>query len=272
MKSFIVLCFGLASFFGIAIERVDIPRSQRIELKDEATQRVYPIYIKLPRTYNKNSKQTYPVIYMTDGMYSFQIASGTTRYTMNSGAMKEAILVSIGYSKGSRGPSSRVRDYTPSKDKSWKLTTGQSELHLKFIEKTVINYVDANYRTMPNTRTLVGNSLGGLFTSYALLMRSDMFSSYIIGSPSVWYNDEYILGVSSSASIANKKVYIAVGSLEKPQYGLEHDMVAGATQLADKLGKEIPATNIKLHIIDGAKHETAFATTLIQGLDWLYAK
>lgn len=48
-------------------------------------------------------------------------------------------------------------------------------------------------------------------------------------------------------------------------------MVAGAQQLHTKLQAEASENvEIKLNIIDGAKHATAFPTTLIQGLEWIY--
>ena len=94
------------------ISSFEIPRSSVIDIKDSISDRVYPIFIKLPASYKRNNTKSYPVIYLTDAWYSFQIVSGATRFPMNSGKMQEAIIVGISYSKGSKGSSSRVRDYT----------------------------------------------------------------------------------------------------------------------------------------------------------------
>jgi hypothetical protein len=48
-------------------------------------------------------------------------------------------------------------------------------------------------------------------------------------------------------------------------------MVKGAKELELKLSGELfPNTKVKLLTIQGAIHETAFPTTAIQGLYWLF--
>lgn len=250
---------------------VEIPRSTQVELTDPATKRIYPVYIKVPRSYASNPDKAYPVIYLTDGLYTFQIASGATRFPMNSGAMDEAILVSISYAKGSKGASSRIRDYTPSEAEDWKLETGKAAEHAQFIRETVFPYMAQQYRVDPQQLTYVGNSLGGLFGAYLLFEQPDMFSSYVLGSPSVWFDNHKLLSMAMANLKRPVRVYLSVGALERPQYGEQQDMVDGATRLNDKLLNEGgDNVTVKFVTIDGAKHATAFPTTLIQGLDWLY--
>lgn len=119
----------------------------------------------------------------------------------------------------------------------------------------------------------MGNSLGGLFAAYVLFTQPDLFSSYIIGSPSVWFDNEVILSQPVVAPKQPTKVYISVGSKETPEFGEGQNMIAGASKLAAKI-RQSDSKNVQLQInfIDGAKHSTAFPTTLIQGLDWLYGK
>ncbi len=267
----------LVPFFVMADEVIpapfDIPRSTVIELKDPATNLTYPIFIKLPRSYKKHKNKQYPVIYLMDALYSFQITSGATRFPMNSGAMEEAIIVGVSYSKGSRGSSSRVRDYTPNKATDWKLQTGHADEHAKFIRETVFSYIKTNYRAKPKQRTFVGNSLSGLFGAFILFKYPDMFDSYILGSPSVWFNKNYILNLQITKSELPIKVYLSVGSLEQPAFGERENMVQGAKQLAEKIkAQSSEDTHLKFSLINGARHETAFPTTLIQGLDWIYGK
>jgi predicted alpha/beta superfamily hydrolase len=249
----------------------EIPRSRVIDIKDPESARTYPLFIKLPRSYQSNKNKSYPVIYLTDAWYSFQVVSGATRLLMNSGKMQEAIIVGISYSKGSRGPASRVRDYTHSEDLSWKLPTGQAAEHTQFIEKVVFSYIEENYR-VNEQRAFVGNSLGGLLGAYILFTKPGLFNNYILGSPSVWFNNHDILKVKTTINTNTHKVFIAVGAretiaLDSPA----HDMVAGAQQLKLKISKTaFPNTEVKLLIIEGANHETAFPTTATQGLYWLF--
>lgn len=249
----------------------EIPRSEVFEIKDSDSERIYPLFIKLPRSYDKRKDKSYPVIYLTDAWYSFQVVSGATRLPMNTGKMQEAIIVGISYSKGSRGPSSRIRDYTHTEDSTWKYQTGQAKQHVSFIKNSVFSYIEKNYR-VNESRTFVGNSLGGLLGAYILFTHPNMFNNYILGSPSVWFKDNDILKVKIKPSLNMHKVFIAVGAnetleLDSPQ----HDMVDGAKKLKSKiLGSNSPNTEVKLLTIQDANHETAFPTTAIQGLYWLF--
>jgi predicted alpha/beta superfamily hydrolase len=249
----------------------EVPRSNIIEIKDPDSGRVYPLFIKLPRSYNNQEDKSYPVIYLTDAWYSFQIVSGATRFPMNTRKMKEAIIVGISYSKGSKGPSSRIRDYTHTEDSSCKFQTGKAKEHMSFIEKSVFSFIKKNYR-VNESRTFVGNSLGGLFGAYILFTKPDMFNNYVLGSPSVWFKDNDILKIKTEPNLNNHKVFIAVGANETIELdSTKHDMVKGAKKLELKLSGELfPNTKIKLLTIQGANHETAFPTTAIQGLYWLF--
>lgn len=248
-----------------------IPRSNVVNIEDPDSGRTYPLFIKLPRSYAKAKDKSYPVIFLTDPWYSFQIVSGATRFPMNSGKMQEAIIVGISYSKGSKGPESRIRDYTHVRDASWRSVTGGAAQHAKFIEKSVFTYIEQDYRTN-GSRTYVGNSLGGLFGAYMLFKHPHMFDNYIIGSPSVWFKDNDILTLKLTKNSNKHRVFIAVGAEEIPAYtGGTKDMVKGAEDLHAKIaGQGFTNTEVKLVSIAGANHETAFPTTAIQGLYWLF--
>jgi len=168
-----LLLSSFSSFSNsIVSSPVNIPRSSVVEIKDLATNLTYPLFIKLPKSYKKQKNKRYPVIYLTDALYAFQIVSGATRFPMNFNSMEEAIIVGISYAKGSKGSSSRVRDYTPTFNEQWKNKTGDAKQHALFIENTVFNYIDTNYRTDIANRTFIGNSLGGLFGTYILLNKN----------------------------------------------------------------------------------------------------
>ena len=51
----------------------------------------------------------------------------------------------------------------------------------------MIPYLDRRYRTTP-LRVIVGHSLGGLFATYALSHRPELFTGYILLEPSLWWN------------------------------------------------------------------------------------
>jgi predicted alpha/beta superfamily hydrolase len=247
-----------------------IPRSKIIKIEESTTGRVYPLYIQLPRSYKVSPDKKYPVIYTTDGPYSFPIVAGATRFPMNTGSMEEAIIVSVSYSAGSKGSTSRVRDYTLVKANDWKMETGNADGHLNFFKADIFAFIESKYRTNPENRIFIGNSLGGLFGAYILFKAPDTFSTYILGSPSVWFNDSYILQMEMQEVRSKTNVYLSVGSLETPEFGEREHMILGTESLAKKINSQQNASiSLKLVVIEGASHATAFPTTAIQGLDWV---
>ncbi|PKG56738.1 alpha/beta hydrolase [Shewanella sp. GutDb-MelDb] len=290
-----VIIYIANSHNAIAAQQTDaspfnIPRTQTIQLDD--ADRAYDLFIKLPKGYNSDANQHshYPVIYITDAMYAFQIISGATRYPMNSNAMQQAILVGVSWQKGLRGDKSRVRNYTPSVDKSWKKQTGGADRYVAFLQQKVLPYIQQHFRTEPSQRTYVGNSLGGLLGAYILLEQPEMFSNYVLGSPSFWWHKQMIFKLTQQRQEALSKikanVFIGIGELEHNGNGgfSNFDMVGDAQQFkalldrtnslisVNRSSNKVPNKTItsKLLIINDASHETAFPTSAIQGIYWLF--
>ena len=247
------------------------------ELVDPISKRTYPLFIKLPKSYAKNTDRRYPVLYLTDANYAFQLVSGATRYPMNANKMAEAIIVGISYAKGSKRDSSRVRDYTPTLSSAWQQQTGGAQQHMEFIEKIIFKYISQKYRTDITNRTFIGNSLGGLFGSYILLTKPELFKNYILGSPSYWFDNQVIFrleaAVAPKITNINANVFISIGERESKDQESLYDMVNDAKRFYQKM-LNWQQTNLKakILIISEANHQTAFPTTAIQGLHWILGK
>ncbi|EGM78143.1 Putative hydrolase of alpha/beta superfamily [Rheinheimera sp. A13L] len=266
LSALLLICFKLS-----AETPYELPRSSVIELEEKSTGRVYPLFIQLPVSYTSQTDNLYPVIYLTDAHYTFPVVAGATRFPMNTGVMQHAIIVAVSYEKGSVGTNSRTRDYTPTVTKAWKQQTGNAIGHKLFLRDTVIPFIEHHYRASKKDRTFVGNSLGALFGAYILFSEPDLFSNYILGSPSVWFDHHVILALQAVKPKLQTKVYLSVGEYETPAYGEGQDMVKGAIQLKEKIaGLGSADIELKFSTISGASHVTAFPTTAIQGLDWVY--
>ena len=267
-----LLLLGVLTCFKLSANTpYEIPRSSVIQLTEPSSKRVYPVFIQLPKSYKNKPDKTYPVIYLTDAPYTFPIVAGATRFPMNSVKMQQAIIVAIGYEKGSIGSASRIRDYTPTFAKDWKKQTGNAQDHIQFIKNTVFPYIEQNYRASHTHKTYIGNSLGGLLGATILFTEPDLFSHYIIGSPSVWFDSNAVLALQVNKPKVPIKVYISVGAKETPAFEGQN-MVEGTKQLVQKINA-LNSDNIQLKsvVIEGASHATAFPTTAIQGLDWIYS-
>ncbi|MEM9631441.1 MAG: alpha/beta hydrolase-fold protein [Pseudomonadota bacterium] len=262
-----------ASFF--------INNSQRHEIASETLGRSYEVFVKTPAGYNdpENENITYPVIYLNDGSYTFQVASGVTHLPMGySHRFERAILVGISYALGEKGMPSRVRDFTPVKDERWKkYETGGAPAYLKFLEEEVFPFVERNYRANPERRILSGQSLGGSFGVWVLFERPDLFSSYILTSPTLWYKDKFVFDLekqfAKNHDDLKAKVYLAVGELETVENGMRNAMVAQLLELEEVLrGRNYPGLDMNVEVISGALHETTFPQAFTRGAHWILGR
>lgn len=267
-----LICFSTTASGEL---RFELPRTKVLAMQDSNTKRFYELHIQLPNRYTKDKK--YPVVYMTDSLYTFPIMVGAARFLTNFGRMENVMFVGISQERNHPPALSRQRDYTPT-DRSPEFgdPSGQADKHLEFIRTDVINYIEENYSTDPTRRTYVGNSFGGLFGAYIFLTKPETFRNYILGSPSIWWDNKYILELEAQSdklsSAVNASVFIAVGANETPpKTGAKYDMVGDAKALYNQLkARKLINLSLKLKVIDSAYHETAFPTTAIQGLWWLF--
>jgi len=171
--------------------------------------RILNIY--LPNGYSKDSLKDYPVIYLLDGSYHEDMIhiAGLVQFDSYSwiNRVPESIVVGI-------SNIDRKRDYTfPTtvvEDKKSFPTTGGSAAFIEFLEKEVQPFIKANYK-VNQTRTLIGQSLGGLLATEILFKKPEMFDNYIIVSPSLWWNKQSLLALNPVAPTSEKSVYVAVG-------------------------------------------------------------
>jgi len=75
--------------------------------------------------------------------------------------------------------------------------------------------MDANYRTSP-FKIFAGHSFGGLTVINCMLMRPDMFDTYIAISPSLWFGNKYVLRLAEqkllNLPMKDKKFFYSVGN------------------------------------------------------------
>jgi uncharacterized protein len=168
--------------------------------------------IYLPEGYN--NKEKYPVIYLLDGSANedFLHIVGLVQFFNMTFKMPKTIIVGI-------ANVDRKRDFSfPTTNADLKKTyptTGGSAKFIDFIEKELQPHIKANYKTN-DTSFLLGQSLGGLLATEILLKKPDLFTNYIIVSPSLWWDDESLLK-QAPALLAGQKdtkrwVYVSVGT------------------------------------------------------------
>lgn len=200
--------------------------------------RILNIY--LPADYLRNDTPKYPVVYLLDGGIDEDFIHIVGLYQFNSfpwvDRVHESIVVGI-------VNIDRQRDFTfPLKDSLNKAkypTAGHSENFIDFIEKDLQPYIGKTYR-VNDSKTIIGESLGGLLATQILFERPGLFNRYIIVSPSLWWDNGAILNKQTElGNQAGKKkisVYIGVGKEGLSPGKNPHVGEVDANVLAEKLG------------------------------------
>jgi predicted alpha/beta superfamily hydrolase len=201
------------------------------------------INIYLPEGYSPDSATRYPVIYLLDGGADedFVHVVGLVKYNTTPwiNRFPPSIVVGIASVK-------RQRDFTFAVSnldflaragfkKSQIPVYGGSEKFISFLEKELQPFIEKRYRTSAS-KTIIGESLGGLLATEILLKKPALFTTYIILDPSLWWGGESLLtqapGLLKSANRQATKVY--VGSCDKANNPM---MYNDAKALADSLTK-----------------------------------
>jgi len=143
--------------------------------------RILNIY--LPDEYNTRDTTTYPVVYFLDGGADEDFVHIVGLYQFNSfpwiNRVPKSIVVGI-------ANTDRKKDFTyPTTldaDKKLYPASGHSDQFIRFLQQELQPYIKKKFRTNAS-RTLIGESLGGLLAAEILLKQPTLFNQYIIVSP-----------------------------------------------------------------------------------------
>ena len=209
--------------------------TDRVTLHSTFVQDSFDIYVTLPPNY-PNSQKSFPmVVYMDANLKSGQKLRAIVDELEEKGGTIDAVFVGIGHFGNYHAV--RRRDFiTPSINQNDTLISddpmyGQAERFYAFLRRELIPYVEGKYRVNPN-RTLIGHSLGGLFTFYCLFKKERLFTNFVALSPSLWVNNEniydFLMRYRRDSTDLHASLYLCVGGAEKLNFILSgaHKMKA----------------------------------------------
>ncbi|NRT12417.1 alpha/beta hydrolase [Flavobacterium sp. 14A] len=248
MNKFItVLLFTFYSTFvigqNVATKKKEISKpfelGEIIELQSEVLNEKRTLNIYLPEGYNSKDSIKYPVIYLLDGSADedFIHIVGLVQYNSFEwiNLVPKSIVVGI-------ATVDRRRDFTfPTTieaDKKTFPTSGQSDKFISFLETELQPFIETKYKTA-QSKTIIGQSFGGLLETEILLKKPTLFTKYIIISPSLWWDNGSLL--NQNAEILNEtfkqktEIYIGVGKEGLTPTELPRVMEVDANLLADKI-------------------------------------
>ncbi|OUJ70420.1 hypothetical protein BXP70_23935 [Hymenobacter crusticola] len=170
--------------------------SAAARLYSEVVQDSFSLFVQLPKGYAHSLRRHYPLVVLLDGNVYFDQVSEAARQLPQREA---SILVGVGRPTVLQQDSLRQRDYTyPAALPADSIPlSGGGRQFLSFLEQELLPYLDHTYRIDSTRRTLMGHSLGGYFTLFALVeglkAKRAGFSQYVAASPSLYYANQYLL-------------------------------------------------------------------------------
>ena len=219
-----------------------------IQSKELGEKRILNIY--LPEGYKADDSTKYPVIYLLDGSADEDFIHIAGLVQFNSfewvNQVPKSIVVGI-------ATVDRRRDFTfPTaieKDQKRFTTSGHSDKFIAFIEKELQPFIDKKYKTT-DSKTIIGQSLGGLLETEILLKKPTLFNKYVIVSPSIWWNNGSILNQDSvifqKNFNQNTDIYIAVGKEGLTPTEIPRVMEVDANLITEKI-QASKSKNIKVY-------------------------
>lgn len=260
----------------------EVVGSEVWNVPDPVSGRMYQVFVALPPSYDESPDRRYPVLYVTDADYAFPLARQIgRRLNVEGPKLEEFILVGLSYSVGDDGMTSRRRDYTPTPNGPSSAPAdavhGGAAPYITYLREQVLPFVAGRYRTDESRRLLLGHSYGALLGSQILFTDPDMFSGYIVGSPSFWYDrnvmSRFEKDYGAGHSDLKASVYMYVGEREAPAFGNDADMVADAKNMQAALrAHNYPSLRLKLDVLNDEDHLSVAPRGLTHGLKYLLGK
>jgi predicted alpha/beta superfamily hydrolase len=201
-------------FFGRATAQESTASKQVSTFTIEAPQlkTSRKIWLYLPKNYETSTKR-YPVIYMHDAQNLFDAKTsfaGEWNVDEKLDSLKAQVIV-VGIENGGE---KRLEELTPYKHE--KYGGGNADKYLEFIVNTLKPEIDKKYRTKTNAKntTIMGSSLGGLTSFYAVVKYPEVFGKAGVFSPAFWINRKDINDYMADSKKLKAKIYFLCGDSE----------------------------------------------------------
>lgn len=268
---------------------VTVSGAHQIDLVSQHTGRTHRLFVSMPP--GPAPAEGFPVLYLLDGNAYFPAADRYAHTLTHLGrgfglSVTPPIVVGLGYPDVALFDAARrTEDYTPPgkvSDEKRQTAQGGADRFRAFIEKEVKPLIAGRWPVNDAQEALMGHSYGGLFTLHVLFTRPELFDTYVAGSPSIWWNDRFILGSQQrfvdalSGRAIDARLLVTVGSLEEtaPPFAPgrrrmleQRRMVRSARELVEALsGHKSTGLTVRLLELTGEDHHGAALPMLTRGM------
>lgn len=228
------------------------------------------VLVWLPPEYESEPDRRFPTLYLHDGASPFIIwrIDEIAKPLIASKVIEPLIIVLI---PNGGGQQERFDEYTPTRPRNAK-AGGQADAYGRALIEELKPFVDATYRTRSDAAdtAMGGASLGGLVSLHIGLAHPDVFGKLAILSPSVWWDDEYIVRqVKALKSKPATRIWLDMGTKET------RTAIGQARRLRDALVRKgwTLDGDLSYSEIEGATHDDeAFARRVEPMLKYLFPR
>lgn len=260
----------LASFtsFSNAKQPNDpVPNHDEFKIESKQVGETRNINVWTPPDY-KTGKDSLPVMYMADGGIideDFPHIANTLAELIKAKKIPPMILVGIANTQRRRDLSGPTEI---TKDKEIAPIVGGSEKFRAFIKEELFPEISKRYR-ITSEKSIIGESLSGLFVVETFFLTPDMFDNYIAFDPSIWWNNHYLVRTAKEHLAifpkTEKRIWFAGSS--------KGDISQYTNSLAEILKTE-NQPNIKWNYSPEPKeeHNTIFRATKEKAIIWTLNK
>ena len=244
---------------------VSIASTQLVSINSAITNEKYDLYINLPRDYGDTSK-TFPVVYVLDGQWDFALVESLFGQEYFDGFVPSMVVVGVTWSGADANYDSlRAGDFTPTPARGTPQGGGAAKF-LQFIKKELVPFVESKYRVEKTGRTLIGSSLGGLFTLYAMFNEPGLFDRYILTSPAIqWDNGiiyKYEKEYAAKKDVSPARMFIGIGGYE--------DLTPFNKLVELMKSRQYSGFDLEATVLDGFGHSGAKAEGFSRGLQFVF--
>lgn len=267
---------------------VVISASELLRLRSVHTSRDYEIRVALPRNY-QTMKARLPALYVLDASGLFGMATDVVRLLGLFGELPEMIVVGIAYPVADRSEVLRRRlaDFTPTNvpqedslvgahHGALAERSGNARAFARTLLDEIVPLVERRYEVDPARRVLWGYSLGGLFALTVLFESPASFRSYLVTSPSLWWDRRWIFRTEAAEARRRRdlpaRLFLSVGALEESERERWAAMVTNLEALDRTIAsRRYPGLRLTRVVFADETHLSVVAASLSRGLRTLLA-
>lgn len=247
--------------------------------------KMYSVKVTLPPNYDNNKE--YETLYYLDSWWLSELVLGTFAILNLSEKIEDVILIGITIRGNLKDWNiQRTMDFTPSEynmgfemkagkgDNGISLNknnTGGADIFTEFIETKIFKLIESNYPNIGENRTLLGHSYGGLFGFYTIQENPQLFSNYIIISPSLWWNNSELLKkklfYAFEQSKSTNSIYLCYGNSESK-------LISKSNKEMDSILIDLEKENLdyKFKVFNETNHNSILPQGIYEGLLYTYRK